>query len=249
MAGALFVLPKQVAIDSGGLPVPSAKAYFYLTGSTTPTNTYQNIGLSTAHANPVQADSAGVFPPIWLNPSVATKLKLTDENDTLIYEVDPLDVSGDYPRLSQNNTFLGQQTISGGGAELTLRGATNDAAVQAYQRWQYLAGGDIGYFGFVNGASYDLSLVNNVADADIKISTLGGAGAITLNGVDVTSYAQIALDTAANLGSAAATINTANKFAGRLVLDTTNHKIYSARGANATDPWDLADGSASVTPS
>ncbi len=55
--------------------------------------------------------------------------------------------------------------------------------------------------------------------------------------------------TAANLASATSTINTSEKYAGKLALDTTNHKLYTARGANATDPWDLADGSAAVTPS
>lgn len=55
--------------------------------------------------------------------------------------------------------------------------------------------------------------------------------------------------TAANLASATATINTHEKVAGKLVRETTNNRVYMARGANATDPWDLADGSASVTPS
>lgn len=59
----------------------------------------------------------------------------------------------------------------------------------------------------------------------------------------------IAGATAANIASAAATVNTSEKYAGKLLLDTTNHKLYTARGALATDPWDLADGSAAVTPS
>lgn len=55
--------------------------------------------------------------------------------------------------------------------------------------------------------------------------------------------------TAANLASAAHAINADGfKFAGKQAYDTTNHKLYIARGANATDVWDLCDGSASVTP-
>jgi hypothetical protein len=54
--------------------------------------------------------------------------------------------------------------------------------------------------------------------------------------------------TAANLGSAAASINTVEKYAGKLARDTTNNRLYVARGAGSTDPWDLADGSASITP-
>jgi hypothetical protein len=55
-------------------------------------------------------------------------------------------------------------------------------------------------------------------------------------------------ETAANLASATATINTSEKYAGKLVRDTTNNRLYMARGTGSTDPWDLADGSASVTP-
>lgn len=54
--------------------------------------------------------------------------------------------------------------------------------------------------------------------------------------------------TAANLASATSNVNTIEKYAGKLVRETTNNRLYMARGANATDPWDLADGSSSVTP-
>lgn len=59
----------------------------------------------------------------------------------------------------------------------------------------------------------------------------------------------IAGATAANIASATSTINTVEKYAGKLVRDTTNNRLYMARGTGATDPWDLCDGSASVTPS
>lgn len=55
--------------------------------------------------------------------------------------------------------------------------------------------------------------------------------------------------TATNIASAAATVNTTNKRAGKVVYDTTNHRLMVARGANATDVWDVSDASASVTPS
>lgn len=54
--------------------------------------------------------------------------------------------------------------------------------------------------------------------------------------------------TAANIASAANAVNTSGKKQGLVVLDTTNNRIMVARGANATDQWDVADGSASVTP-
>lgn len=55
-------------------------------------------------------------------------------------------------------------------------------------------------------------------------------------------------DTAANIASAASTINTLYKDKGKVVWDTTNRRAMRARGSLATDPWDVVDGSATVTP-
>ena len=86
----LFRLPKAVAVQSDGSPYPSAKAYFYLTGTTTLTDVYQDSDLVTPHANPVVADSSGVFAPIYLDPDVTYKLTLKTSLDSLIYSVDPI---------------------------------------------------------------------------------------------------------------------------------------------------------------
>jgi polygalacturonase len=50
----------------------------------------------------------------------------------------------------------------------------------------------------------------------------------------------------ANIGNA---INTTDKFAGKLVWDTTNNRMVRANGATAADVWHVIDGSATVTPS
>lgn len=86
----LFRLPKAVAVTDAGRPYPGAKAYFYLTGTTTPADTYEDAELTTPHANPVVANSAGVFPAIYLDPSVYYKLTLRRSDETLIYTVDPV---------------------------------------------------------------------------------------------------------------------------------------------------------------
>jgi len=56
-------------------------------------------------------------------------------------------------------------------------------------------------------------------------------------------------ETAANIADADAAINTRGKTQGLIILDTTNNRLMVARGSAATDNWDVADGSASVTPS
>lgn len=80
-------------------------------------------------------------------------------------------------------------------------------------------------------------------------STNGFTGAVT-GGVSATSaYVQINAVAATAIADAADAINTANKVAGTIVLDTTNERIMVATGADATSDWAVADGSATVTPS
>jgi hypothetical protein len=86
---ALFTLPKQIPLSSAGLLLPGAKLTFSQTGTSTPQNTYQDVLLTTPHANPVVADSAGVFAPIYLDPSLPNyRAKLTTSADVLVYQVD-----------------------------------------------------------------------------------------------------------------------------------------------------------------
>jgi hypothetical protein len=54
--------------------------------------------------------------------------------------------------------------------------------------------------------------------------------------------------TAAQIAAAAGNPNLGDKFTGRMVWDSTNNRMMRARGAAAADPWDVVDGSASVTP-
>ena len=86
----LFFLPQQVRLDAAGTPYAGAKANFYLTGTTTRTDTYQDNALGTPHANPVVADSAGQFPPIYLDPSVTYRCIVTDTDDNLLDDTDPV---------------------------------------------------------------------------------------------------------------------------------------------------------------
>lgn len=85
----LFTLPKQIPLSSAGLLLPGAKLTFSQTGTSTLQNTYQDIGLTTPHANPVVADASGVFAPIYLDPSLPHyRVKLTTSADVQVYQVD-----------------------------------------------------------------------------------------------------------------------------------------------------------------
>jgi hypothetical protein len=55
--------------------------------------------------------------------------------------------------------------------------------------------------------------------------------------------------TATNIANKAAAINTTNKYTGLMVWDTTNKRLLRASGGTDVAPWDVVDGSTSVTPS
>jgi len=54
---------------------------------------------------------------------------------------------------------------------------------------------------------------------------------------------------AADIADSSAAVNTTNKAAGAVVLDSTNEKLKVALGSGATDDWVDADGTNAVTPS
>lgn len=90
MAHQLFQLPRQTAISSNLTLVAGAKVGFFLTTTSTPTNSYQDSGLTTPHTNPVVADSAGRLPAIYLDPSIQYRITFTDDDGIEIYPaIDP----------------------------------------------------------------------------------------------------------------------------------------------------------------
>lgn len=82
MAGGLLPMFRLQALDNG-VPVPGAKLYTYASGTTTPLPTYTTAALTIQHANPVVADSTGLFPPIYL-PATAYRVKLTTASGVTI---------------------------------------------------------------------------------------------------------------------------------------------------------------------
>lgn len=79
---ALFTLPQVVGLSATNQLLPGAKLYFRISGTSTPQPTYQDIDLTVAHANPVVADGAGVFDPIYLDPSLPSyRVILADSAD------------------------------------------------------------------------------------------------------------------------------------------------------------------------
>ena len=97
----LYRLPASV-LFTGGVLAPGWKVYFYLTGTTTPTPVYTTSALNVAHTQPVEADSAGVMPLIYLDPSIVYKSVVYDENDVL---------QSDFGADPVNDSVLSQSVI------------------------------------------------------------------------------------------------------------------------------------------
>jgi hypothetical protein len=82
-------------VNAVGAPISGAKARFYLTQTTNNATTYSDSALTTPNTNPVIADSAGRFPPIYLNPDVSYRLQILDASNVLIVDRDPIYTAGE----------------------------------------------------------------------------------------------------------------------------------------------------------
>lgn len=136
----LFFIPRAVRVDSTGTPYSGAKAHFYLTGTTTDTDTYTNSALSVASSNPVIANAAGQFAPIYLDPAITYRCILKQSDNTQIDDVDPVsapitgtavaitdsgayftatnvetilaEIGAGYAKIAASNTWSADQTLS-----------------------------------------------------------------------------------------------------------------------------------------
>lgn len=93
MSAIKFTLPSR-AFDVNGVIAAGAKAYFYLTGTTTLENVFTTSGLSTPHTNPVVADAGGKFSPIYLDNTKTYRLVVTSSDGaTTYFDEDPYNPS------------------------------------------------------------------------------------------------------------------------------------------------------------
>lgn len=74
---------KQQFVDQNGRPLVGGKVYFYSTGTSTPKNTYQDVGLTILNTNPVILDARGQA-SIYGNGSYRQVLRAS--NDVLIWD-------------------------------------------------------------------------------------------------------------------------------------------------------------------
>jgi hypothetical protein len=66
MAGTLFGLGLSQQVSASGVPLSGALLYIYQENSSTPVTTYSDFTLATEQTFPIEADSAGRLPQIWV---------------------------------------------------------------------------------------------------------------------------------------------------------------------------------------
>ncbi len=85
---ARFAPPRLQYSNASGAPLAGAKLFFYLAGTSTATGVYSDSDLTTLHASPVVADSAGMFPDIFLSTLNTYKAVLKRSDDTTVWTAD-----------------------------------------------------------------------------------------------------------------------------------------------------------------
>lgn len=85
----LFYLPFRPALDANGIVAPGAKLFFYLTQTAIPQKIYANASLTVELENPVGANAAGVWPSIYMDPTLTYRVVLKDQDGVVLNEVDP----------------------------------------------------------------------------------------------------------------------------------------------------------------
>lgn len=67
MSGTLFGLGLSQQVDAEGVPLSGALLYLYQANTSTPVSTYADFALTNLQTFPIEADSAGRLPQIWVD--------------------------------------------------------------------------------------------------------------------------------------------------------------------------------------
>jgi len=94
---ALWNLSQAQLYDQNGTPMVSARAYFFLGGTTTPITTYAAFALGSVNANPnpVVTDGFGRWPSVFLDEADEFyRVRVTSASGVVVFDVDGLPIIG-----------------------------------------------------------------------------------------------------------------------------------------------------------
>lgn len=137
--GSRLFSPYVYAPDTTGAPVAGALLYSYNGDSTAPGDllaSYADAGLTVPNANPVVANSAGIFPAIFLDPAIVYTFKLTwpvAQGGVQIWTA--------YPVQAPNAEDLNSYSATGTNAIVLtpINGTPTSSGYSNYQQFVFLA--------------------------------------------------------------------------------------------------------------
>ena len=203
-----LLTPFLRAIGADGLAMSGAKIYFYLTGTTTPTDSYQASSGGSAHANPVVADSGGLFASIYINDAIQTRAVLKNSAGTTILDIDPVNPAIAIAADSIPDTGLaaGAAAANLGYTPANLAGDTFTGAVKMSGTPTSLATTDLGFRG-VPLTTHDATYTFVIDDAGKgALHTSGSAHTWTIPPVGTVAYPAGSTIVLVNTGAGAVTI-------------------------------------------
>lgn len=224
-------LPPQQHLTASAVPLASGKKHIYQTNTTTPFSLFSNEALSTPAANPIVADSAGVFAGVFL---AATKCKIviTDSLDQTLYTYDPVYTIG-------ASDSLAAEDVSFDGAASGLSATTVQDAIDEVVDLALLSS-DIG----VTVQGYDA----DTAKLDVADQVVTGGARVTSLSLGTISSGTVTPDPG-DRPLQHYTNNGAHTLApgsnpGSYILDITNG---ASAGAITTSGWTKVVGGTSLT--
>lgn len=192
----LALQQRATANDANGNPLAGAKIYTYETGTTTPLTTYTTSALSVANANPIVADAAGRFGPIYTNGAVAVKCVITTAADVTVDTLDPAPFAYD----SQSGADQISHTPNALLTSDTVQGALDQVTTELQTQASYYAtavGGtvnaitvttNVGIPALVAGMKVTFNPTgNNTGATTINVDGLGASAAVTYAGTALPS--------------------------------------------------------------
>jgi hypothetical protein len=129
-----FINPNPQFLDDNPNVYEGGSLSFYLTGTTTPADTFADNLLLVANPNPLTLDASGRSPvSIWLDPAVTYKVILKDSAGVTVWTRDPvIDPAANavasvqvYPGNPNGNLAGNQGAVGGSGASLAWDITTN----------------------------------------------------------------------------------------------------------------------------
>lgn len=84
-----YHLSREQVSDDNGIPLPLATLTFYVTGTTTPLDTFSDAALTSANLNPLPANAAGRFGDIYLSDTTY-KVVLKNAAGVTVWTEDPV---------------------------------------------------------------------------------------------------------------------------------------------------------------